>query len=119
MSGLRLGAVWIAALALWIGALSLMMWLWVDDELAPALLSGAALALLLIAAFAATVSMESTRPRRLAESSLATVAIVIGLAMAVNGLTFGLFLILIGAQVAALGVAGLIRQHIADRREGS
>jgi hypothetical protein len=96
-----------------------MMWLWVDDELAPALLTGAAVALLLIAAFAATVSIESTRPRRLAESSLATVAIVIGIAMAVNGLTFGLFLILIGAQVAALGVAGLIRQHVVDRRGGS
>lgn len=116
MSGIRLGAVWMAALALWMGLLSGLMWLWVDDELAPALLSGAALALLGIAAFAAVVSIEPTRPRVLAESSLATVAIVIGIAMAINGLTFGLFLILIGAQLAALGVAGLVRQHIADRR---
>jgi hypothetical protein len=118
MSGVRIGAVWMAALATWMGLLSLLLWLWTDDDLAPALLTGAAGALALIAVFAATVSLEPTGPRRLAESSLATVAIVIGVAMAVNGLTFGLFLILIGAQVAALGVAGLVRQHIVDRRRG-
>jgi hypothetical protein len=108
-----------AALAAWMGLLSGVAWLWVDDELAPALLSGAALALFLIAAYAATVTIEPTGSRVLAESSLATVVIVLGVAMAINGLTFGLFLILIGAQVAALGVAGLVRQHIADRRGGS
>lgn len=116
MSGLRISAVWIAGLATWMGLLALLQWLWTDDDLAPALSTGAAAALFLIALFAATISLEGSRPRRLAESSLATVAIVIGFAMAVNGLTFGLFLILIGAQVAALGVAGLVRQHVVDRR---
>ncbi len=116
MSGLRIGAVWMAALGVWVGLLALVQWLWSSDDLGPALSTGAAGALLLMALFAAAVSVETSRPRRLAESSLATVAVVIGFAMAVNGLTFGLFLILIGAQVAALGVAGLVRQHIADRR---
>ncbi len=42
--------------------------------------------------------------------------IAFGVAMALNGLAFGLFLILIGAEVAALGIAGLVIEHLEDRR---
>jgi hypothetical protein len=112
---MRIAAAWIGGLAVWIGALSLVLWLWGGDELAPALLTGAAVALAGIALYAAQAS-ELPADRRLAESSLPTVAIVFGLAMMVNGLAFGLFLILIGAEVAALGVAGLLLQLIAERR---
>jgi Na+/H+ antiporter NhaD/arsenite permease-like protein len=113
---MRVAAIWIGALALWIGTLSLLLWLWTGAELAPALLTGAAVALAAIAAFVATLRDEDTGPRTLTESSLPTVVVVIGVAMMVNGLTFGLFLILIGAEVAALGVAGLARQLWLERR---
>jgi hypothetical protein len=112
---MRIGAIWIGGLAVWIGILSLVLWLWTSDDLPPALLSGAAVALALIAVFAATVS-EEAGPRTLARSSLPTVVLVFGLAMALNGLAFGLFLILIGAEVAALGLAGLVLQLVNERR---
>ena len=113
---MRIAALWIGGLGLWMGTLSLVLWLWTRDDLAPALLTGAAVALALIAVYAATLRAETAGPRTLAQSSLPTVVLVIGVAMMVNGLTFGLFLILIGAEVAALGLAGLARQHIVERR---
>jgi hypothetical protein len=112
---MRIAAIWIGALALWIGTLSLLLWLWTGAELAPALLTGAAVALAAVAAFVAILPEQAAGPRTLAESSLPTVVVVIGLAMMVNGLTFGLFLILIGAEVAALGLAGLARQLWLER----
>jgi hypothetical protein len=112
----RIAALWMGALALWMGTLSLVLWLWTSDDLAPALLTGAAVALALIAAFAATAHEKEPRSRRVAVSSLPTVVLVFGLAMALNGLVFGLFLVLIGAEVAALGLAGLIAQHLTERR---
>jgi hypothetical protein len=116
---MRIGAVWMGALGLWIGGLSLLLWLWTNDDLQPALLTGAATALLLLALYDATRTEDAaTGPRKLARSSLPTVVIVIGLAMMLNGLTFGLFLILIGAEVAALGVAFLVGQHLTERRRG-
>jgi hypothetical protein len=116
---MRIAAMWMGGLSLWMGALSLVLWLWTSDDLPPALLTGAAVALALIALYAAIVTEEATGPRRLATSSLPTVVLVLGLAMMLNGLTFGLFLILIGAEVAALGVAGLVAQFVAERRAGS
>jgi hypothetical protein len=112
----RIAALWIGALAVWLGTLSLVLWLWTSDDLPPALLTGAAVALALIAAFAATLPEEAPPTRRVALSSLPTVVLVFGLAMALNGLAFGLFLILIGAEVAALGLVGLIAQQVAERR---
>lgn len=114
----RSGSIWMAILAAWIGGWSLVMWLWSDDELQPALLTGAAGVFGLVALYWAIASAEQpSKPRRLAQSSLPTVLVVVGFAMAVNGLVFGLFLILIGVEVAALGVGLLVAQHIAGRRE--
>lgn len=112
---MKIAAAWMGGLALWMGALALVLWLWTSDPLPPALLTGAAVALVLIALYAAT-AREPAGSRTLARSSLPTVVIVFGIAMALNGLTFGLFLILIGAEVAALGVAGLVLGHLEDRR---
>jgi len=112
---MKIAAAWMGGLALWMGALALVLWLWTSDPLPPALLTGAAVALVLIALYAAT-AREPAGSRTLARSSLPTVVMVFGIAMALNGLTFGLFLILIGAEVAALGVAGLVLGHLEDRR---
>jgi hypothetical protein len=112
---MRIAAGWVGGLGLWMGALSLLLWLWTTDDLAPALLTGGAVALVLIALYALVVSEPPTQ-RRVAESSLPTVVIVFGLTMMANGLAFGLFLILIGAEVVALGVAGLVLQQLAERR---
>jgi hypothetical protein len=113
---MKIAAAWMGGLALWMGALALVLWLWTSDPLPPALLTGAAVALALFALYAASVREEAAGSRTLARSSLPTVVIVVGIAMALNGLTFGLFLILIGAEVVALGIGGLVLQLLNERR---
>lgn len=58
----------------------------------------------------------SERPRVLASDSLATATLIAGLALALLGAGFGLWLILIGAGVSALGGGGLVREMLARRR---
>lgn len=55
-------------------------------------------------------------PRAIADGSFATAALIVGLALALVGAGFGLWLILIGAGVIALGVGGLVREGRARRR---
>lgn len=63
------------------------------------------------------------RPRLIADGSLATIALVVGVAVALLGAGFGLWLILIGAGILALGLGGVVREQRARartlRREGS
>jgi hypothetical protein len=48
--------------------------------------------------------------------SIATVPLAVGLAMALIGANFGLWLILIGAGMAALGIGGIVREERSRRR---
>jgi hypothetical protein len=59
---------------------------------------------------------ESEQPRVLAGDSVATATLVAGLALALLGAGFGLWLILIGVAVSALGFGGLVREARARRR---
>ena len=61
---------------------------------------------------------RSAAPQRMAipHSSASTVTLVSGLGVALVGAGFGLWLILIGAGVAALGAGGLVREERARRR---
>lgn len=54
--------------------------------------------------------------RRLADDSVASATLVVGLAIALVGASFGLWLILIGSGVAAFGLGGLVREQLARRR---
>ncbi|HEX4466565.1 MAG TPA: hypothetical protein VH025_05220 [Solirubrobacteraceae bacterium] len=54
--------------------------------------------------------------RVLASDSVATATLVAGLALALLGAGFGLWLVLIGAGVTALGFGGLARETLARRR---
>jgi MFS family permease len=56
------------------------------------------------------------RPRVLADNSFATATLVAGMAVALVGAGFGLWLILIGAGIATLGAGGLVREALARRR---
>ncbi len=55
-------------------------------------------------------------PRLITDSSAATITLVLGLAAALLGAGFGLWLILIGAAIAALGLGGLVREQRARAR---
>jgi hypothetical protein len=84
-----------------------------------AMLGGAALACVLggLALWALDARAgERERPRVLALDSFATATLVGGLALALLGAGFGLWLILIGAGVSALGCGGLVREQLARRR---
>ncbi len=59
---------------------------------------------------------DEERPRALASDSLATATLIAGLALALLGGGFGLWLILIGAGVSALGLGGVVRETLARRR---
>jgi hypothetical protein len=54
--------------------------------------------------------------RLIADESAATAAFAVGLAMALLGASFGLFLVLIGGGIAALGLGGLVREGLARSR---
>lgn len=56
------------------------------------------------------------RPRLITDSSIATVTLVLGLAVTLLGAGFGLWLILIGAGILALGLGGVIREQRARSR---
>ena len=108
---MRTPAVWIFGLALWLGALSALLWVWTHDDLAPALLSGTAVAIGLVALYGAARG-DAPVARLLPDSSLPVVVLVVGLAMMLNGLAFGLWLILIGAEIALLGAIGLVGEFL-------
>jgi hypothetical protein len=61
---------------------------------------------------------EAERPRFLTADSFATAALATGLSLALLGAGFGLWLILIGAAVSALGAGGLVRELLAMREAG-
>jgi hypothetical protein len=112
----RVGPLWIGVLALWVGILSGILWFWSGDKLAPALLSGAAVGIGGIALAQALNPPQAPVRRVIAMSSASTVVVAFGLAMTLNGLAFGLWLILIGAEVTAFGLFGLVRELISSRR---
>jgi hypothetical protein len=59
---------------------------------------------------------EGEEPRLIADSSVATVASIVGVALALLGAGFGLWLILIGGAIAALGFGGVVREQRARAR---
>ncbi len=85
-----------------------------------AMLGGAAAACVLagLVLWALDARRGSTQERRriLASDSFATATLIAGLALALLGAGFGLWLILIGAGVSALGGGGLVREALARKR---
>jgi hypothetical protein len=103
--------------AAWLGALAAMLWIWSSHEVEPALLTGGAVAIALAGAYV-TIRARPVEPaRRIADSSVAAIVVAVGVALAAFGLTAGLWLILVGSEVALLGLAGLVREVRAERRE--
>jgi hypothetical protein len=87
----------------------------------PIMLGGAAVACLFAGIVLWHLEARSAkggeRPRVVTEESLASGALVCGLCLALLGAGFGLWLILMGAGLTALGGGGLVREARARRRE--
>jgi hypothetical protein len=87
---------------------------WETDPLQVGLLGGSGFVAALLALV--ILAYQGQRARLLPELSLATIMFAFGVASALSGVAFGLWLILLGAGVAALGLAGIARELSAERR---
>jgi len=97
--------VWAALL----GALGVLLLFWTTSALVVGLLMGAAAAAVLLAALARRA--RESEPRIVPDISIATMIVALGLALAVAGSAFGTWLVLIGAGLTAVGLAGLARER--------
>jgi hypothetical protein len=107
--------VFVIGWGLWLGALALMLWIWTDDEVGRVVFAAAAVAIVLIGVLVA-IAPDPGEERRISGSSVATVLVAIGIAVGLSGFTAGFWLNLIGLEIIAFGVAGLIREQLAIRR---
>ena len=101
-----------AAWGTWLATLALGMLIWSGDAVA-ALLGGAGLGAITIGLARAIFSSEA-QERNLTRTSAAPPLIAAGVTVAANGVAFGLWLLLIGAEIAAFGTFLLIRDRRAD-----
>ncbi len=114
----RTGAPYLIGWGLWLGLLATVLWIWTPDPLPPALLGAAALGSVLLGVVA-LLQGWTERSRHLPDSSLPTVLVAFGAAMTLNGVAFGIWLVLIGGEVFILGLALLLREHLLARRRRS
>jgi hypothetical protein len=99
------------AWGLWIGAWATTLAIW-GEAAVPLLAFGAAAVVAALAAgYLVITNPPSDPPRTLMESSVAPPVIAAGVVLAANGLAFGLWLILIGAELIAFGVGLAIAEQ--------
>ena len=96
----------------WVATLALGMLIWSGEAVA-ALLGGAALAALTIG-LGQAIFNSGAQERSLTRTSAAPPLIAAGLTVAANGVAFGLWLLLIGAELVAFGTFLLIRDRRCD-----
>jgi hypothetical protein len=111
--GLWLG-VWTAVQLVFLHATfpeRMIQWVMLGGASAAAIATGAA-----IWQFGRTRRMPPT-PQLITDESAATATLAVGVAMALLGASFGLFLLLIGGGIAVLGLAGLLRERLARGRD--
>jgi hypothetical protein len=111
---MRRAAIVLLVWGLWLGALTAVQAVFAPKLIQfgiPLVASGSCvLAGLLVWALDARPG-SAERPRLVTESSVATSTLVVGLTLGLLGAGFGLWLILIGAGFAALGLGGLVREQ--------
>ena len=116
---IRRAAIVLLAWGAWLGLATAVQAPFHPHVIEYGLLGGAAAATLLAGVLLWALDARRTADgQRLAipDSSVATVTLVGGLSLALVGAGFGLWLILIGAGVAAVGAGGLVREARARRR---
>jgi hypothetical protein len=107
---MRRAALVFGAWGLWIGAWALTLLIWGEAAVPLIAFGGAAAATALAAGYLVVAAPPEDPPRTLTDTSAAPPLIAAGIVLAANGLAFGLWLILIGAEVAAFGGGLLIAE---------
>lgn len=95
--------------AAFLGVLALVLLAWTQSVLMNGLLFGAAAGTVVLALLA--LRAREPRRRMVPDLSLATALTAIGIALAVAGSAVGTWLVLIGAGLLVLGLAGLVREQ--------
>jgi hypothetical protein len=95
--------------AAFLGVLALVLLAWTQSALMNGLLFGAAAGTVVLALLA----LRAREPRRriVPDLSIATALTAIGVALAVAGSAVGTWLVLVGAGLLVLGLAGLVREQ--------
>ena len=109
-------AVPLLAWAALLTVLSSVLWVWTPDDLPPAIFSGAAGVAWLVGLVALARSAPPPPVRTTPDLSLASVMVAFAIAMLIVGALVGLWLLLIGAGALAIGLAGVTRELLAQRR---
>lgn len=116
---MRRAAVVLLAWGAWLGALTALQAVFAPKPIQfsiPALATAACVTAGLVVWALDARRGQAERPRLIADSSSATVTLIVGLALALLGAGFGLWLILIGAGITSLGLGGLVREQRARAR---
>lgn len=108
-------AVAVLGWAVWLSVLSGILWAWTADPLPPSLFTGAAGAAWAIGLYVAWRPGRGGDRRVVPDLSLSSVVLALGLTLLVDGALLGVWLILIGAGVTAIGLAGVARERLAER----
>jgi hypothetical protein len=112
---MRRAALMFGAWGVWVGAWAATLWIW-GEATVPLLAFGAAAATAALAAgYLIVAAPEPDPPRTLADTSAAPPLIGVGIVLVCNGLAFGLWLVLAGAEVAAFGLGLLIAELRRER----
>jgi hypothetical protein len=96
--------------------LTTVLWIWTSDDLPPAIFSGAAGIAWLLGLYALASRPPQRRVRAAPDLSLASVLVAFAVAMLVLGALVGQWLVLIGAGALIIGLAGVARELLAQRR---
>ena len=111
----RVVLAWAALLA----AIAAVQLAFRPDAMSLLLGAGSAMFVALLAPVAAFAGRHpSGEPEPVPDLSLPTVVLALGASAAVTGAEVGLWLVLIGTGLAALGAVGLARELRAERRDG-
>jgi hypothetical protein len=116
---MRRAAIVLLGWGVWLGALTVLQVVFAPKPIQfsiPAVASAACVTAGLVLWALDTRRGQVERPRLITDSSLATVTLIVGLAVALLGAGFGLWLILIGVGITALGFGGIVREQRARTR---
>jgi hypothetical protein len=107
-------------LALWglfLGVFAAVLWAWGPYTLPPLVLTCAAGACVVAGIALLRWPERDPRARAVPEISLPSALAAVGVTTALYGVSFGLWLVLVGAGVAALGIGGVVRELRAELRD--
>jgi hypothetical protein len=100
----------------WLSALAVMLAIWSPGSATPLLLFAGGTPALAASAYSWRRPEPLERPRMISDSSIGTVVLVLGIAVALVGTTAGLWLALVGGEIVAFGLGILIRELRIMRR---